>query len=183
MRWQSSEDIEGGTDMKLKVGAVFLVVFMVLSSQLLAFDGLRKGFILGGGAGPGYLTYEEVDKFCLATNFKIGFAPSNTFEIYYLNSVSWFGISSSTFVNGLTGLGLTKYLNPEGRGLFVFGGVGLALLWELGGNESGSGLGLTGGAGYDIAKHWSVQADVTYCSISDAPNNVSVRVSVNFLAF
>jgi hypothetical protein len=26
------------------------------------------------GAGPGYLTYEEVDKFCLATNFKIGFA-------------------------------------------------------------------------------------------------------------
>lgn len=169
--------------MKLKAYAVFIVVFLVLSSQLLAFDGLRKGFILGGGVGPGYLTYEGVDKFCLATNFKIGFAPSNSFEIYYLNTVSWFGLDSETFINGVTGLGLTKYLKSEGRGFFVLGGVGLAFLRELGGNEHGSGFGLTGGVGYDVAKHWSVQADVTYTSISDAPNMVGVRVSVNFLAF
>ena len=128
----------------------------------LAFDGLRKGFILGGGVGPGYLTYEGGDKFCLATNFKIGFAPSNSFEIYYLNTVSWFGLDSETFINGVTGLGLTKYLKSEGRGFFVLGGVGLAFLRELGGNEHGSGFGLTGGVGYDVAKHWSVQADVTY---------------------
>jgi hypothetical protein len=170
--------------MKLKAYAIFLIVFMVLSSQLVAFDGLRKGFILGGGVGPGYLFNEGTDRFCLATNFKIGYAPSNSFEIYYLNTVSWFGAGSSTFINGITGLGLTKYLKPEGRGFFVFGGVGLAVLREFTGGEDDTGFGLIGGIGYDIAKHWSIQGDIIYTNYADEGwHSLGVRVSVNFLAF
>jgi opacity protein-like surface antigen len=171
--------------MRFKACAVFLIVFVVLSSQLLAFNGLRKGFILGGGGGPGYLTYEGVDKFSLATNFKIGYAPSNSFEIYYLNTVSWFGVYSETFLNGLTGLGLTKYIKPEGRGFFVFGGVGLAVLQVLTQyGDSDTGLGLIGGVGYDISKHWSVQGDILYTTFdSGAWHSLGVRVTINFLAF
>jgi hypothetical protein len=170
--------------MKLKTYAVFLVVFMVLSYQLVAFDGLRKGFLLGGGAGPGYLFNKGTDRFCLATSFKIGYAPSNSFEIYYLNSVSWFGAGTSTFVNGITGLGLTKYFRSEGRGFFVLGGVGLAALVEIAGNEHATGFGLIGGIGYDIAKHWSIQGDIIYTTQPDEDwHSVGVRVTVNFLAF
>jgi opacity protein-like surface antigen len=170
--------------MKLKACVVFVIVFTVLSSQLLAFNGLRKGFILGGGVGPGYLTYEGTDKFCLATNFKIGYAPSNSFEIYYLNTVSWFGVYSDSFIDGITGLGLTKYLKSEGRGIFVFGGVGLAVIQELTGPEDDTGFGLIGGVGYDISKHWSIQGDILYTTFdAGAWQSVGVRVSVNFLAF
>jgi hypothetical protein len=171
--------------MRLKACAVFLVVFVLLASQLMAFNGLRKGFILGGGVGGGYLTYEGVDKFSLATNFKIGYAPSNSFEIYYLNTVTWFGANSETFINGLTGLGLTKYLNSEGRGFYLFGGVGAAVLQILASyGDSEVGFGFIGGVGYDISKHWSLQGDVLYTTFdSGSWHSLGVRVSVNFLAF
>ncbi len=92
-------------------------------------------------------------------------------------------MNSDTFINGITGLGLTKYLKPEGPGFFVFGGVGLAVMQEFTGGEDDSGFGLIGGIGYDISKHCSIQGDIIYTNYAGEWQSVGVRVTVNFLAF
>jgi len=175
--------------MRLRACVVFLAALAVLSADLSAFNGLRKGFILGGGVGAGGLFYDEYDfdlnKFSLATNFKIGYAPSNTLEIYYINSLSWFGYYGSTYYMGVTGLGLTKYLSKEGKGFFLHGGAGLSVFQRLSaGANAETGFGFIGGIGYDIAKHWSIQGDVVYTSMmSGQVTSLSARLTVNFLAF
>ena len=185
---------ERGKGMRPKAYVMFLAALAVLSADLSAFDGLRKGFILGGGVGAGGLFYREhfgdfenfeFDRFSLATNFKIGYAPSNTLEIYYINYLSWFGYYGSTYYIGVTGLGLTKYLSKEGKGLFLHGGAGLSVFQRLSaGANAETGFGLIGGIGYDIAKHWSIQGDIIYTSMmSGQVTSVGARLTVNILAF
>jgi hypothetical protein len=180
--------------MRIKTCAVFLLAVLLMSAPLLAFNGQRKGFILGGGVGAGYLSYQErfdgegpfdLNKFSLATNFKIGYAPSNSLEIYYINSVSWFGYMSETLLIGVTGAGVTKYLSPKGTGFFVSLGAGISFFRSLtAGGGSFTGFGLIGGIGYEFSKHWSIQGDVLYTTMeSNQIRSLSVRATVNFLAF
>lgn len=187
---------ERGKGMRLKACVVFLAALAVLSADLTAFDGLRKGFILGGGVGGSYLTYKEpwpvgdfrkLDKFSLETNFRIGHAPSNSLEIYWFTTVSWSALPYGSSMITVGGIGLTKYLNREGKGFFLFSGLGSSAnsagSW-FGETKSEIGLGLIGGVGYDIAKHWSVQGDVVYASFgSGERTSLAVRVTLNFLAF
>ena len=89
--------------------AVSIVGVMLLTAaNASAFDGQRKGFILGFGLGPGMdmhkqnasvsvlgislLDQDFVDesKFAFATDFRLGYAPNNQLIIYYDNKVSWF---------------------------------------------------------------------------------------------
>jgi hypothetical protein len=126
-----------------------------------------------------------LNKFSLATNFKIGYAPSNSLEIYYINSVTWFGYLSETFLIGVTGAGVTKYLNPNGTGFFVSLGAGISVFQSLTGGGTGiTGFGLIGGIGYEFSKHWSIQGDVLYTTMeSNQVRSLSVRATLNFLAF
>lgn len=174
--------------MKLKACAVFLLVSMALAAQALAFDGKRKGFILGGGIGGAYLSYDldgpSASKFSLATNIKIGYAPSESFEIYFLNSVSWFVNHGYAYVMGSGNVGVTKYLKPEGKGVFLFAGAGLSLFAAVPWGGLVGGLGLIGGVGYDLGRHRSIQVDVVYTDMKEEMiSSVSFRVTINFLAF
>lgn len=83
-------------------------IMLLMAASASAFDGQRKGFILGFGLGPGVdmhkqnasvsimgmnlLDQDFVDesKFAFMTDFKLGYAPSNQLIIYYDNKVSWF---------------------------------------------------------------------------------------------
>ena len=61
------------------------------------------------------------------TNFKIGYAPSNTLEIYYISKVSWWGESDITFVLGLSAVAATFYLDSATEtGWSISGGLGLS---------------------------------------------------------
>jgi len=161
--------------MKLKACAAVLLASMALAAQALAFDGKRKGFILGGGVSG---TYNSENIFSLATNIKIGHGQSESLEIYYVNSCSMVdaGLNISNCI------GVTKYLNREGKGIFLFGGAGIALaigLWD-----SRAGVNMLGGIGYDIGRHWSIQGDVLYTYLeSGLTSIVNFRVTINFLAF
>lgn len=169
--------------MKLKRCAALALAFAVLSAPALAFNGKRKGFILGGGVGGTYLSYHEdsgfeENKFSLATNIKIGYGQSESLEVYYVNSCSL----GEGGVNISNCIGVTKYLNREGKGVFLFGGVGIALIYGLW--DSQAGVNALGGVGYDIGRHWSIQGDVLYANLeSGATSTLSFRVTINFLAF
>lgn len=175
--------------MKLRTCAVLLLSLLVLSSQVMAFNGQRKGFILGGGLGAGWLNYQEpgleFNKVGGAGNFKIGYAPSNSLEIYFTDNVHVFNYGGASFAVGVGGVGVTKYLKPEGTGFFVFGGAGMGMFMVLeSGGGSNTGFGVIGGIGYDFAKHWNIQADVLYTNIeSGFQKSLSIRATINFLAF
>ncbi len=74
---------------------IVAVVCIFISTNLLAFDGQRAGFILGGGIGAGFLSNKTSfgsfsnteSETVFLTNFKIGYAPSNTLEIYYVKGL------------------------------------------------------------------------------------------------
>ncbi len=183
--------------MKKIYEVIFIVVFMLTSNNVFAFDGERKGFILGGGIGAGYLSnttsfnsFSDTDgRAVFLTNFKIGYAPSNTLEIYYISKVSWWGESDKTFILGLSAIAATIYIdNTTETGWFISGGLGLSVLdapFESN-VESSNGFGLFGGGGYEFSSHWSVEVDLLYSTITDAGvdfNSFGVLVTVNVLAF
>jgi hypothetical protein len=174
--------------MKLRIGAAALLLSLAVSSQLSAFDGQRKGFILGVGFGAGGLNYDgrsvSFNNVTFENNFKIGYAPSNSFEIYYANIVSYFETLGTSFASGAACIAVTKYLKPEGRGLYFCGGVGFGYFWETEWDTiDESGFGTFGGIGYDIGKHWSVQAEVVYTNLEPNSRSWGFRVTLNTLAF
>jgi len=164
---------------------VVTTLFFIANAN--AFNGKRKGFIIGGGLGPGFTTFKETitsdwlgileesqreNKFALTTNFKIGYAPSNLLEIYFTVKDSWFaskvyffGESSSEDVimaSGFWGPGVTYYFNPETPSYFITGGVGLSTLslpFESH-SEIKFGGGLYAGAGYEFKNHFNVELDL-----------------------
>jgi len=165
-------------------------MLLITYSNLYSFDGERKGFILGGGIGAGFLSNSEIEnRAVFVTNFKIGYAPSNTLEIYYLSNVSWWGVDDITFTSGLSAIAATFYLdNTTETGWFVTGGLGLSAFSapfepDL---ESSSGFGLIAGGGYEFSSHWNVELDLKYSSISNGGpdlNIFEVLITINVLAF
>jgi len=179
------------------------LVLLFAFANLYAFDGERKGFILGGGIGAGFLSNttsfnsnsDTDSRAVFLTNFKIGYAPSNTLEIYYISKVSWWGQtnaitgSSTTFTLGLSAIAATMYIdNTTETGWFISGGLALSALaapfeTDL---ESSNGFGLFGGGGYEFSSHWSVELDLLYSTITDPGvdfNSFGVLVTINVLAF
>jgi hypothetical protein len=169
--------------MRLKSLLFVTVIVFAISINVFAFDGQRKGFILGGGIGFGMTSHTEKYKYdgtsqefdseskgALMTNFKIGFAPSEQVEIYYTQLSSLFKTSEAyvrevTILNAIGGIGVTYSLNPSAPTVLFNGGLGLAM-WALpfedNPPEVWSGLGLWGGVGYEFSRHYSAQLDLAY---------------------
>ncbi len=168
--------------MKQRIPLALFVSALILASQLSAFDGQRKGFILGGGIGGGSLSLGmdvyHVNTGVFATNFIIGYAPSASLEIYYTNNISWFSDGGENNYLGVTGAGVTKYLKREGKGLYICGGIGLSVRTLY----SNTGFGALAGIGYDVAKHWRIQGEVMFADI-DQHHSWSFRATLNVIAF
>ncbi len=156
----------------------------------------RKGFIIGGGIGVGGLSMTASagglsateTRGVFQTDFKIGYAPSNTLEIYYISKVAWWGESDVTLIQGLSSIGLSNYLNRQTEtGVFLTGGVGISTFDAPFEDVAASnGFGLFGGVGYEFAPHWTVQGDLLYSSITEAGvklSSVGVRVGIQVLGY
>jgi opacity protein-like surface antigen len=192
----------------LVISIVVAMSFLTLTAN--AFDGMRKGFTLGGGIGPGFTTFtqeassgyyseksDRENKLGLMTDFKIGYAPTDFWEIYYTSKVSWFGIENVlgdnvTIANGLGAIGATYYFKPAAPSPFIAGGIGLAT-WMApfeSGSETWIGFGLFVGAGYEFAPHFNVEADLIWGKPTDSDfgtdystNALTIKVTVNALAY
>ena len=180
-----------------------LALILVLAATSLAFDGNRKGFILGAGLGLGYTShknslehetqgvtsFERLTSTGLATDFRIGYGFSEGFLLYYTSKVNWLKAGwvvqredtippyekywaeseDTTTAAGVGGIGLSYYLDPESSPLYLIVAVPLAgwvAPFEDNMNTLG-GLGFSAGAGYEFAKHLSVEAVVFYGRVSD----------------
>ena len=187
----------------------YALVFVFAAVEAYAIDGQRKGFILGGGIGGGVLSNKftlgsssnTASQEAILTEFKIGFAPSHTLEIYYNNKgYFWrdtffegsFFEEKGTAVLMLNAVGATKYLGTSGTGLFVSAGLGPAIFDSFRLDvDPAIGFGVFGGVGYEFSKHWSLQTELMYLNIKGADisdpdsdlDSFGIRVSLNFLTY
>ncbi len=180
---------------------ILIAISILCSTSIYAFDGERKGFILGGGLGVSYLSNTTSWDFSYDTGsrtesrtvfqtyFKIGYAPSNTLEIFYSSRISWWS-DHSLFWLGLGAVAFTLYFdNISETGWFVSGGIGHSNMSEFSFSStaaSRSGFGLFGGVGYEFSSHWTVEVDLQYSAVTDDrrdTDSFGVLVTVNVLAF
>lgn len=163
-----------------------LLVFLV-AVPASAFDGHRKGFILGGGVGVGATSFKYKDPFssfetdsksdaALVTNFQIGYGPGNQFLIFYFSHLNWsltedqlggkrHNATNGNDVNvsnGILGVGVSHYLKPLPPCFMIAGGLGLSVYrFPIeDDSQSASGFGIWGGAGYEFAPHWIITATI-----------------------
>ena len=139
-----------------------------------AFDGDRKGFVLGGGIGGGAASLEQEitgtlsgsgakeTKGTFVTDFRIGGAFNENWMLYYDNQVWWgsaeFKSGTQTFALGIGLVGLSYYFTAGAPSWYLVGSVGVSTFGPSDDYGAQSGFGISGGAGYEFAPHWSAEA-------------------------
>lgn len=181
---------------------LLLVVWpLLLPSASSAFDGQRKGFVLGGGLGAGLVGFEQEvsggglsvstdrqEEGALATGFVIGSGLNETTLLTYSARVSWFSIvnvfeDDVMVTHALGTVALTQYTRPLAPSFYYTVGVGFST-WDLPFEEDAGdpwiGLGLRGGVGYEFRSHFAVEVSLGWGEPST--EEVGVDVSSNALS-
>jgi hypothetical protein len=170
-----------------------------------AFDGKREGFIIGGSVGAGITSYtgtidyldiqitsDRETEFSVITNFMIGGGVSKNLLLYYTNKVSWFSTGDEIAIFGLSGLGLTYYLEPKAPSPLLKAGLGFSSFLAPFEPEYEDywGFGFSLGAGFELSPHWSIEADLVMgwpsydeLGVSLTLNTFSVQIGFNGVAY
>ncbi|MGB2768945.1 MAG: hypothetical protein WBC88_04390 [Candidatus Zixiibacteriota bacterium] len=200
----------------------FILFFLAVNAY--AWDGQRKGFLLGFGIGPGFTSFTQKvtyphdtnrvvvirhipgvsaesgrqNKAAVVTDFKIGYAPDNTWAIYHTSKVYFYGITNMsgwdvTIASGLGALAVSYWFKPQAPSPFVAGGLGYsiwALPFEDNRPDTWIGLGLFAGGGYEYSRHVSVEGYLSWgqpkhkeSSLEVSSNALSVMLTVNVLGY
>ena len=155
----------------------------------------REGFIIGFSYGRqsteldfslnynnnSYNSSSEDDD-GTATDFKIGFAPSNSLSIYYTNKVAWYDDD----VLSHTGIGATFFLNSSKeldiwkQSAFITASIGRSKLESnssYGSYNSMEGTGYSFGVGVEPAKNLMIEMVWCFAKIEEAPYSVDYSFS------
>ena len=175
---------------------LIVVVLFLLCLNVWAFDGNRKGFILGLGLGFSHVSYEQTieydeDEFKrdtesaegIASDFKIGYGVSPNLSVYYSAKSTWSSMDSMngdvTILDQVSVLGCSFYVTDN---LYLSSGLGLwgALFRPVVyGDWTGSGIFI--GGGYEFAKHYSLNIDLFISDPSHSENGYTATTdSVGF---
>lgn len=191
--------------MKVKITIIMLIVLM--ASSAFAFDGQRKGFVLGGGLGmsPAFkweadvLVFDPLSGFYIANidesnagvglNLVIGYAWDENNMVVYEGNVAG---SNSDFFNqtitqGFNGATWYHYFGNEMSKQF-FSTVGLGLYQFDGENfdYNDPGFGLLLGGGYEFSRHWQVGLYISSGKTSSGGTDFThshVNILVSGIAF
>ena len=185
------------------------------------YRGRRKGFIFGLSVGVGRTSFtkplaeyywrhasenewltERQTRSALVTELKIGHGFNDQFLLYYTSRISWLPLQhftkDTTIANGAAGMGF-MYFPFRRRGLYLVGNIGLATLvtWQPPltlQNARQTGVSVSGGIGYELFSHWSIDFTVNSGSARmakvDDPSEIVFRdeiltfsLNLNMLAY
>jgi opacity protein-like surface antigen len=195
----------------LIVGLWLAASVAAVSAPCKAFDGHRKGFVIGFGAGPavtsftqtlqvtGYpdATSDRENKPALATEFRIGGGFNDRILLYYVNRVTWFSLDNvlgeTVVIANSTGLlGASFYTQETSPSPYFTALLGVAS-WDTPfetESEALTGLGVGVGAGYEFSPHWSFELSLSFGAPSKeywdgkiSTSAVSLALGVHALAF
>lgn len=174
-----------------------LLLVVVIVPVATAFDGSRRGFILG--VGGGYHT-TDIDREIgfpfpavgivsesrsgIATTFKIGVGISNQFTLCYVRNASWYTATDLTAA-GIGGIGGSYYLSASSPSAFVLFEFGFADIVSVGNrSESETGAGYMIGGGYEFAKHFQLEATYLNGDLKSGGIDISsIQIIVTYLAY
>ena len=151
----------------------------------------RKGFIVGIGAGgalhripEGRVTGGSLDRsaFAVGTDFKIGYAPTDQFLIYYSAKAAFTQATDYDAV-GMSGFGVTYITRPTSPSFFVTGIAGESARATLESRDWGVGRGLGVGGGYEFKRRWSISGDALFLRMGDNDNHGVLLATVGYLFY
>jgi len=160
-----------------------MLVTSVLASSALGFDGQRKGFVLGGGAGivPAAHWSVDVDFFNLGTakvdedrvgvgvQFIIGGAFDEHNMLVYEGNVSAFNsdLLDESVAQGFNGAAWYHYFGSTVNSGFTAVGLGFCYFKVGEYDATDPGMALLVGGGYEFSPHWQVGAYLTFGGTSE----------------
>lgn len=161
-----------------------------------AFDGNRKGFLLGLGFGAHGSEIGPDSQGGLASSFKIGFGITNNLTLYYANHVAYFNADGYTYGSGITGVGMSFYFSPTRPSFYLTATVGLATIDDFGDVDdtfssavSGEGEGIAFGFGFELRRLLTLESMVLHSNIEYDGNligerdHTSVLLLANFIFY
>ena len=107
-----------------------LLAVLVAASPAAAFDGERRGFVLGLGAGYGYAGVDD-GRSGLSTRLDIGVGLTDRTLVHYAGKQILHSRDGVLFTQAFPLLGVTHFLAEQAPGAYVSGGVGGSLLLEM----------------------------------------------------
>lgn len=143
-----------------------LLLLVLSAATVHAFDGDRRGFVLSFSAGPAVLWSLESGAGdalgFLETDLKLGLGLSDRLVLYYSGKQLWQLGGGGAFMVLMPGAGVSYYLAPDERSLYVAAGGGPTLsaygtLSEISGSFSG--VSAFAGVGYEFGRHWFAELD------------------------
>jgi len=191
--------------MKLRISVMGLAVVMLLASSAMAFDGQRKGFVLGGGLGLAPAATWKADLNVtpeledsgpgVGVQIVIGYAwDEHNMIVYEANAAGYnstaYGVDFTAY-QGFNGASWYHYFGPKGKTVFTAAGLGVySFRGELDYNgadfENDPGGGVLGGVGYEFSPHWQVGAFVSAGRTTDAGidfDHAHINVLISGVAF
>ena len=177
---------------------IFSVIISLVSTStsILAWDGNRQGFLYGVGAGTNsqsifftdeeYFENPESAKLSTSiTNFRIGYAPNNNFAMLLYGHGLW-----NTYQGNETSylaINVQRWSTDEPQSNSWFGGIGLiarAQNYKVKGYDQSDpdfGFGANFGYGREIAKHASIETNLTIGGMSvEGSNRIFVSPNITF---
>ncbi len=180
--------------------SVIIVSLVVLlgAASTFAFDGKRKGFIVGGGLGfapsiqwsqsSSYYEHrfgDAKDESGIGINLAIGFAWSkHNMLVYEANGCGYESLlSSDEAVQGVDCFSWYHFYGYTGRSLFTAVGIGFYHHDVSGERRTESGGALLLGGGFEFARHFQMGFYFGSRLNSDGPDVNRSHVNVLFTAF
>jgi hypothetical protein len=187
---------------------VLAIGLLLLAAPASAFDGHRKGFILGVGAGDSWTSFKQVASGdgtgeigpatynSVGSDLELGWGLSDRMLIYYSNHMTWPRLTDiegndGITVNAVSTAALSYFLSPAAPSLVVEGGLGLSWYSPTSSFSTDSrGFGAWGGGGYEFSRHWLLRGKVAYGNPSATKDGVKIQttatsftISINYLAY
>ncbi len=186
-----------------RIYLTLIIMVLVLATSTSAFDGKRKGFVLGGGGGMAPTMRVAIDSPDIsdalsgpALNLMTGYAWNEANLIAFMSNATFckgrgcppeageeFLISQ-----GFAGLTYHHYFGPVGRSFYLSGGVGLQY-WNFFDDDYDSpdpGTGFFLGGGYEFVRHIQVNGSYSFGKTSNEFlefEHSQFLITVMFIAF
>lgn len=172
-----------------------LILLITPTSDALAFNGSRRGFILGLGGGYGHLSAisqdaRDISEQGVLTELVLGYGISDQWLVHYSGRQIWGGSEGNggPFNTAIfPSLAVTHFSRPNSRSLYQMGSLGYSVAGDVNLDEGGTGS-VDGpaafvGIGYETSRHLGFELVGGVLSSSGNGTYGTVGLTMKVLAY